>query len=132
VIPLTTPTSGPTWSPARVAVLVGIGLLTLVVLTFAALHIATRPYGAGSAAALPQAGDCVTSSGSGGGAVRIVDCDDSNARYEIIGTFTGVQQQDRCADVPGSEFALTRSEPGGRTSLLCVSLLDVQGRGQNE
>jgi hypothetical protein len=50
----------------------------------------------------------------------------------VVGTFSGVQQQDRCADVPGSEFAVFRSDTGGPASLLCVTLLDVQGRGQNE
>ena len=115
------------------AVLVGLAVLTLAVLTFGALHIATRGTEAVQPAAVPQVGDCVTGGGhSGDRSVEVVDCDARSARYYVVRTFDVAGRQDRCAEVPGAEFTIDRKQAGGGVGLLCVTDLDVQGRGQNE
>ena len=136
------PVPGPTWSPLRVTVLVLLGILALAAVAYGAAHVSSNR----TATPLPAVaapGDCVAlasptpSQAQGrerpetGQPVRLVDCNSTQARYTVIQVFPAGTDTRRCAEVPGSEFALSQQLGTGST-LVCAEHSDVQGRAQNE
>ncbi len=126
-----------TWTVYRATVLMALGLAACALLTSAAEYA-----DAGRTGVLPAApqqavtGACAAHAHPahhlGPGTLRMVDCRDRAARFEVLRVVAG-DAPIRCGGVPGAELAFpqpaTQHHP---TATLCVTLLDVQARGPEE
>lgn len=118
------------WTSTRVALVLLLGALVVAAVGYGGTHLSANRIGpvlnpAGTAA-VP--GDCVTA-----GAARLVDCTDSAARFAVIESFPGSTDLDRCADVPGTEYALVQHiRAASAGNVLCVEPVSVTARWQGE
>ena len=126
-----------TWTVYRATVLMALGLAACALLTSAveyagAHHDPALP----AASTVPATGSCAAPHYSGRPqgpeTLRMVSCRDHAARYEVLRVVTGADPA-HCLGVPGAELAFaqpaTQHHP---TTVVCVTLLDVQSRGPQE
>ncbi|QMU69150.1 hypothetical protein [Streptacidiphilus sp. P02-A3a] len=127
-----------TWTVYRATVLMALGLAACALLTSAAEYAGARRAAVPPVAStLAVTGACAAHSHHsarhlGPRTLRMVDCRDHAARFEVLRVLLGSDPA-RCDGVPGAELAFpqpaTRHHPA---STLCVTLLDVQARGPLE
>jgi hypothetical protein len=123
----------------RATVLMALGLAACALVASAAEHAdAHHPPVPAVTSTLAAPGACATTQPSPQHparrplTLRLVDCHDRAARYEILGVVTGANPS-HCLSIPGAELAFSQSPtPHHPASIVCVTLLDVQGRGPQE
>ena len=125
------------WTTTRVVSALLLGALAVAGLSYGSAHLTANRAGPAlnQALAAPARGDCVTDQRVPAtlGSARLVDCDSGDARYTVVQTFPASTDQNACADVPGSEFALLqRATATGPVNVLCVEPLHVVPRWEGE
>lgn len=124
-----------TWTVYRATVLMALGLAACALLTSAAEYAGARRAAVPPAVSTPAVtGACAAHAVRHPGPVtlRMVDCRDRAARFEVLRVLPG-DTPVHCGGVPGAELAFPQPAIQHHpASTLCVTLLDVQARGPLE
>jgi hypothetical protein len=117
------------WSLGRAALLLGLALAAIGVIVYATTRGATatakaQPAVTGAAAV----GECAAADGNTSLQALLVGCGGDSARYDVLQVFPGTDDRTKCADVPGTSFALLQPATAHRpAAVVCVEDLRQEG-----